>query len=90
MGVQLNSIEQYGGSVSWSLVAQRLTCTEFSCLRFSYTHTVNLTETELKIFECRQPTVLRRLRTRVWLQMVKNVIKGSFPISKVFIFEGNS
>ena len=22
--------------------------------------------------------------------MVKNVIKGSFPISKVFVFEGNS
>ena len=25
-----------------------------------------------------------------WLQMVKNVIKGSFPISKVLVFEGNS
>ena len=26
----------------------------------------------------------------LWLQMVKNVIKGSFPISKVLVFEGNS
>ena len=28
----------------------------------------------------------------MWLkaQMVKNVIKGSFPISKVLVFEGNS
>jgi len=24
------------------------------------------------------------------LQMVKNVIKGSFPMSKVLVFEGNS
>ena len=26
----------------------------------------------------------------LWLQMVKNVIKGSFPMSKVLVFEGNS
>ena len=25
-----------------------------------------------------------------WLHMVNNVIKGSFPISKVLVFEGNS
>ena len=28
--------------------------------------------------------------TILWLQMVKNVIKGSIPISKVLVFEGNS
>ena len=28
--------------------------------------------------------------TILWLHMVKNVIKGSFPISKVLVFEGNS
>ena len=26
----------------------------------------------------------------LWLYMVKNVIKGSFPMSKVLVFEGNS
>ena len=26
----------------------------------------------------------------LWLHMVKNVIKGSFPMSKVLVFEGNS
>ena len=31
-----------------------------------------------------------RYETILWLQMVKNVIKGSFPISKVLVFEGNS
>ena len=31
-----------------------------------------------------------RYYTILWLQMVKNVIKGSFPISKVLVFEDNS
>ena len=31
-----------------------------------------------------------RYQTILWLQMVKNVIKGSFPMSKVLVFEGNS
>ena len=26
----------------------------------------------------------------LWLHMIKNVIKGSFPMSKVLVFEGNS
>ena len=26
----------------------------------------------------------------LWLRMVKNIIKRSFPISKVLVFEGNS
>ena len=30
------------------------------------------------------------IRQCLWLQMVKNVIKGSFPILKVLVFEGNS
>ena len=30
-----------------------------------------------------------RYSTILWLQMVKNVIKGSFPMSKVLVFEGN-
>ena len=29
-----------------------------------------------------------RYLTILWLQKVKNVIKGSFPISKVLFFEG--
>ena len=29
-------------------------------------------------------------RLFLWLQMVTNVIKGSFPMSKVLVFEGNS
>ena len=31
-----------------------------------------------------------RYKTILWLQMVKNVIKGSFPMSKVLVFEGKS
>ena len=31
-----------------------------------------------------------RYSTILWLHMVKNVIKGSFAISKVLVFEGNS
>ena len=30
------------------------------------------------------------IRTILWLHMVKNVIKGSFPMSKVLVFEGNT
>ena len=28
--------------------------------------------------------------TILWLQMLRNVLKGSIPISKVLVFEGNS
>ena len=31
-----------------------------------------------------------RYETILWLHMVKNVIKGTFPISKVLVFEVNS
>ena len=31
-----------------------------------------------------------RYYTILWLHMVKKVLKGSFPISKVLVFEGNS
>ena len=40
--------------------------------------------------ECEKKVKIFEKMTILWLQMVKNVIKGSFPISKVLVFEGNS